>query len=116
MKLDLNKATPDEILSYLKAMENAIDTPLLDIERRHDFNVQILPDKTVSLAMFKPHPLIAGAYKAHPQTILALKKDIFTIGEDIDELATPIICESCHSEVDIQFWHFCPFCTAKFKS
>lgn len=78
--------------------------------------VQIRPDSTVSLGHFRPDPLVPGALKAHPQTIRALRTEIFVAGHDLfDSLEFLHICEGCHKEIDLQFWHFCPFCEKMFR-
>ncbi|WP_417336634.1 hypothetical protein [Halobacteriovorax marinus] len=79
------------------------------------YQVQIRPDKSVSPGKFLNDPLIPGGYKAHPTTIRAMKKDIFAAGSELfEDLAFVINCESCKAELDLQFWHFCPFCEAQF--
>jgi predicted RNA-binding Zn-ribbon protein involved in translation (DUF1610 family) len=43
-----------------------------------------------------------------------MKKDIFTLGGSLDEITEPYQCESCKSNLDKQFWNFCPFCGERF--
>lgn len=96
------------------ALKNAVDQPLLNKEHQ-EFEVPIRPDKSVSPAKFLPDPFIPGGYKAHPTTIRAMRKDLFVAGlegfEDVEQLYT---CQSCHNELDLQFWVFCPFCEQSF--
>ncbi len=102
------------IIDQLKNERNAAGAPHLNLEAPEQLSIAIRPDKSISAGMFKSDPLIPGGYKAHPVTIRAMKKDIFTAGEDIDLLAQPFVCLSCHKNLDMQFWHFCPFCEASF--
>ncbi len=100
----------------LKNAINAGGKAHFNLSARQDIQVNIRPDATVQPAMFIPDPLLPGGYKAHPVTIAALKKDIFAAGselfEDLEDLVT---CDSCQHELDRQFWHFCPYCEAKFR-
>lgn len=100
----------------LKNATNVGGKAHFNLDAREDIKVHIRPDNSVRPAMFVPDPLLPGGYKAHPVTIAALKKDIFAAGselfEDLEDLVT---CESCQHELDRQFWHFCPYCEAKFR-
>lgn len=101
-----------------EALKNVLDVtnrPMFGQETEQEVEVQILPDKTVSPGKFLPHPLVPGAYKAHPQTIAAVRKDIFMAGEGFEDLEEMIQCEGCNESIDKQFWVFCPFCGAKFS-
>lgn len=104
-------------LQQLKNAINAGGQAHFNIAAREDIQVQIRPDPSVRPAMFLPDPLLPGCYKAHPVTIAALKKDIFAAGNDLfEDLEDLVTCESCQHEIDRQFWHFCPFCEAKFRN
>jgi hypothetical protein len=113
-KPDLNDG--NQIQDYLKKLENAAGLPLLNLDSRQDISVSIRPSQNVSPGKFKADPLIPGGYLAHPQTMRALKKDIFLAGEDMEDLEDLYICKSCKTEIDLQFWHFCPFCGSSFQS
>lgn len=80
------------------------------------FSVKIRPDSKVPPAKFIPDPLIPGGHKAHPVTIAAMRKDIFTAGEEMfADLEQMYLCESCQNDIDLQFWIFCPHCEAQVK-
>lgn len=111
-----DKHDPNKLLEKLTEATNAGGKSHFNIAAREDIQVQIRPDSTVRPAMFLPDPLIPGGYKAHPVTIRALRKDIFAAGEELfEDLEDLITCESCQHQIDRQFWHFCPYCEAKFK-
>jgi hypothetical protein len=103
-------------LATLRQATNAGGKPNFNLGGVEKISVHLRPDNTVRPAMFVPDPLLPGGYKAHPVTLAALKKDIFAAGselfEDLEDLVT---CESCQQQIDRQFWHFCPFCEAKFR-
>lgn len=80
-----------------------------------EIKVNIRPDTAITPGKFKPDPLMPGHFKAHPTTIRAMRKDLFVGGEDDHiDLEKTYNCQSCHKELDIQFWLFCPFCEAPF--
>lgn len=86
------------------------------IDDPEDIKVQIRPDKNISPGKFVMDPIIPGGYKAHPTTIRAMRKDIFVGSSELfSDLELLIQCASCKTEIDVQFWHFCPFCEAKFE-
>ena len=99
----------------LKKLKNAVNGPLLDMERYQERQVKIEPDKKIEPGMFLADDKIPFLYRAHPQTIRALKKDIFLAGDDWVDLVEPYVCNSCHRQLDKQFWLFCPLCGAKFS-
>jgi hypothetical protein len=114
LKRDLINKSEDEIIEYLKQLENAVGKPHLQMQQHQDFKVNIHPDTKISPAMFKPSKVVAGEYFAHPLTIAALKKNIFMAGDEFEDLEIPHQCESCNTQLDVQFWHFCPYCGEKF--
>ena len=80
-----------------------------------EVKVQINPDENISPGMFKPDFLRPGHYKAHPTTIRAMRKEIFSAGSDeFLDLEKSYICISCNKTLDLQFWTFCPYCEAQF--
>ena len=82
-----------------------------------EFQVQINPDKSVSPAKFIPDPLLPGQYRAHPTTIRAMRKDLFVGGAEVfEDLEVRYLCYSCHKELDLQFWQFCPYCESSIKT
>lgn len=105
---------PHKILHYIKELENAVEQPLLDLERREDVNVKIRVDETVGPAMFKADPLIPNGFIANSLTIRAMKPDIFVLGDSLEDLSIDYEC-ACGKNIDIQFWKFCPYCSRDFK-
>lgn len=114
LKRDLINKSEDEVIEYLKQLENAAGKPHLQIQQHQDFKVNIHPDTKVSPGMFKPSKVAAREYFAHPLTIAALKKNIFMAGDEFEDLEIPHRCENCNTQLDVQFWHFCPYCGEKF--
>ncbi len=55
---NLNHKDPHEILNFIKKLENAVEQPLLDLERREDVKIKIRVDGTVGPAMLKDDPLM----------------------------------------------------------
>lgn len=108
-----NKFDPHSQHQKLKSYQNAFDTKLYE-DYHETFKVNIIPDKGIKRGLFVP-TLNPNEYKAHPVTIRAMRKEIFMGAEDFVDLEHIKICESCKTELDVQFWHFCPFCEAPFK-
>jgi hypothetical protein len=107
---------PQQLYETLKRLTNAVDQPLLRLDLVDEVKLSLRPDRSVSPAKFRPDPLIPGGYLAHPVTLRAVRKELFSVGaEEFLDLETLIVCESCRTEIDAQFWHFCPFCEASFK-
>lgn len=77
---------------------------------RQDIKLSLRVDESVGPAMFRPDPLIPGGYIANSLTLRAVRRDIFVLGEAVDELTQPIPCTSCRSPLDRQFWKLCPYC------
>ena len=111
-----NKHDPQSQFDKLKTYTNAANTQLFDMDMHETHNVNIIPDKGIKPAMFIPDPLNPKKFRAHPTTIRAMRKDLFMGGEDFVDLECLITCASCKTELDLQFWHFCPYCEASFPS
>ena len=79
-------------------------------EKHQEVKVQIRANNSVEPATFKPDPLIPGGWIAHPETIRALRKDIFLGDEDFGELEILYKCVGCNKTIDVQFWILCPYC------
>jgi len=77
--------------------------------------VNLRPNKEVPKGLFKPDPLLPGGWIAHPSTIRAVRKEIFIGGEEFIDLEQKYECESCSKILDLQFWHFCPYCETSIK-
>jgi hypothetical protein len=83
------------------------------LEEQEDVKVQFRPKKEISLGMFKPDPLLPGLYLAHPQTLRALRQNLFVGLDDEERLERFSFghrCESCKEVLDMQFWLHCPYC------
>lgn len=106
---------PQSQFEKLKTYKNAANLPLFHEDYHETYKVNILPDTSVAPAKFIPDPLRPNVYKAHPVTIRAMRKELFMGGEDFVDLETLYICASCKHQIDLQFWHFCPYCEAPIK-
>lgn len=105
----------EDIRKQLEKAKNIANRPHFDLNNWETSQVQIIPDTLVSPGKFKQDTKKNNVYYAHPTTIKAMKKNIFVAGQQpFEDLEIMHICESCKTELDIQFWHFCPFCEAKF--
>lgn len=102
-------------LEKIASIENAVNAPYYDLHQQEKLTVNIRVDKSVPPAMFKPDPLNPGGWIANELTFRAMKKDIFALGSDLDQLKEPYTCQSCKSPLDRQFWNFCPYCAEKFE-
>ncbi len=104
---------PQNMFQKLKLLSNAANMPLLETNPVNA-QVHLRANTEISRGMFKPDPLVPGGYVAHPITIRAVRKEIFMAGEGFEDLEQWIVCESCKTRLDKQFWHFCPYCEAQF--
>lgn len=109
------KHDPESQLKKLKTYGNAANLPLFETDYHETHKVNIIPDKSVAPAMFIPDKLDPKKFRAHPTTIRAMRKDLFMGGEDFVDLECLITCASCKTELDLQFWQFCPYCEASFQ-
>jgi hypothetical protein len=100
-------------LNQIQSMENMLQKPYYDLSQEQKVDVQIRVDKNVPAAMFKPDPKNPGGWVANELTFRAMKKDIFALGEELQELSERYTC-SCQNTMDKQFWHFCPYCGQTF--
>lgn len=105
---------PSLVLNYIKKLEEKVEQPLFDLERRQDVSVKFRVDEKVAPAMFKADPLIPGGYIANSLTLRAMRSDLFIFGEGTEDLESVYHC-ACGKELDVQFWKFCPFCAREFK-
>ncbi len=109
MKNNPDHRDPHKVLNYIRKLENEVNEPAFEIERRQDIKVNIRVDEKVGPGMFKPDPLIPNGYVANQLTIRAMRPDIFVLGETTEDLQVFHKC-ACGKEVDLQFWKLCPFC------
>ncbi len=87
------------------------------MDQQEEIKVQFRPHNDVSIGMFKIDPLLPAVYLAHPQTLRALRRDLFVGLDDeerLERFSFAHHCESCHQLVDLQFWLHCPFCEKAF--
>lgn len=105
---------PEQMYQRLMGAISAVGKQHFSPETEQEIKVTIRPDKSVLPAKFIADPLNVGGYKAHPVTIRALRKDIFTAGDELfEDLEQWSICTSCNKSLDLQFWIFCPYCEGK---
>lgn len=107
--------TTQEIFEDIQKMTNGIGTQLLDLNQPQELQIKIRPDKTIAIGLFKADPLLLSGFVAHPDTIRAMRKDIFVTDPELLDRGLMINCESCKQPLDCQFWHYCPFCGENFR-
>lgn len=107
------KFDPQSQFDKLKTYKNAANLPQFS-DLQEQYKVSIKPDKTVARGAFIPNLLLPNEYRAHPITIRAMRKEIFMGGDDFIDLECLYTCASCKTQIDVQFWHFCPYCEASF--
>ena len=101
-------------LEKINSIENMVDRPMFNTEQEETFKIDIKVDNTVPHGVFIPSKVYPGSWRASEQTFRAMRKDIFMLGESLDEIADPYQCTSCHTNLDKQFWTFCPYCGERF--
>ncbi len=85
-------------------------------DKSQEVKVTLLKDSSISPAKFKKHPFLVHHFYAHPDTIRALRSDLFLLGGDFIDLEKPFQCLSCKFDLDLQFWLKCPRCGAELDS
>ncbi|WP_419168407.1 hypothetical protein [Halobacteriovorax sp.] len=110
------KFDANENFELLKNERNIAGRAMYEKRPSQEVKVQIYPDKSVSPAKFIPNQSMPGTFRAHPTTIAAMRSDLFAnmYDEAFEELSAIITCSSCKTQVDQQFWKFCPYCEAPF--
>ena len=108
------KKNSREIVGELEKIRKSDPMAPFELNTPRDVQVSIRPKENIPPAIFRPDPLIPGGFLANPLTIRALRKEIFVAGADFEELTAPYTCQKCKNQMDLQFWHFCPFCEAPF--
>lgn len=98
-----------DIPNFVRTIENMAGTPAFETNHTEEFKVNIRVNESVGPAMFKADPLIPGGYIANSLTIRAMKPDLFTVGDSLDDLEELYGC-ACGKEIDLQFWKLCPHC------
>jgi hypothetical protein len=108
-----NRFDEDAVKAKIASLTNAANLALCD-QHTQDFQVRLLPDNSLAPARFKKILDYPPTYLAHPVTIRAVRPDLFTAGECLEDFAIVHCCFGCKQEIDIQFWKFCPFCERQF--
>lgn len=101
-------------LDKINSIENMVDRPMYNIQAPEEKKVEIKVDNKVEHGKFLPSKAIPDLWYASEQTYRAMKKNLFATGDNIDEISEPYTCHSCKSQLDKQFWNFCPFCGQSF--
>ena len=101
-------------LEKINSIENMVDRPMYRLDREEKHEIEIKIDNKVAHGMFVPSKKHPGLWYASEQTFRAMKKDLFATGGNLDEIAEPYQCHSCKTDLDKQFWNFCPYCGTKF--
>lgn len=114
--MNIKDFNPNLQLEALKSEKNLANQRMYNTSRVSEVKVQIYPDKSVSPAKFILNKTIPGTYRAHPDTIRAMREDLFAnINNDtFEELEYLYDCTSCKNRIDLQFWKHCPHCTSQF--
>ena len=112
---DIHKKNSHEIVKELERLAKIDHHSTFNLKNHQEVQVSLRPREEIPPAIFHPDPLFPGGFLAHPRTIEALRKEIFMVGTNIDELSAPYTCHSCRHQLDLQFWHFCPYCGARFN-
>ncbi|WP_040314487.1 hypothetical protein [Bacteriovorax sp. BAL6_X] len=110
------KFSANDNFELLKNERNIANRQMYQMQPSQEVQVQIFPDKSVTPAKFIPNTTMPGTFRAHPTTIAAMRSDLFAnmYDETFEELSAIITCSGCKTEVDKQFWKFCPHCEASF--
>ncbi len=77
----------------------------------NELEIKVLPKSNVTLAKFVKAKDSDNTYFAHPETIKAMKKDIFTSNDLLQSDATP--CSHCQQLLHSGMWEYCPYCGKK---
>jgi len=100
----------------LQRETNSIGQAHYNLDHSFEVKISFKLDKSVSIGAFIPNKENPNEYKAHPQTLRALKKDLFVADNKCELFSKIIRCHSCNTEIDTQFWIHCPFCETSFNS
>lgn len=103
-----------QTLKQIEALRNAANMPLVNADAHQEIQLEIKIDNSLPHGQFFPSHVCPGQWRATEQTFKAMKKNIFAIGDEVDELKEEYTCHSCKTTLDKQFWHFCPYCGERF--
>ncbi|MEE2670933.1 MAG: zinc ribbon domain-containing protein [Bdellovibrionota bacterium] len=110
-----NEREAQKALEKIKTFRNLAGRAEFDTDAPETYKIDIKVDNSVPHGQFLPSKIYPGSWRASEQTYRAMKKDLFALGESVDELVAPYICSSCKTSLDKQFWLFCPYCGESFK-
>ena len=102
------------IYEKIKSLQNAAGQSLVS-EEKQEKQVRLVADESISPSKFKQSQIDPTIYYANSLTIAAVKKDLFLVGEGLEDLEDLRDCQDCHRKIDAQFWKFCPYCEGKLK-
>lgn len=102
-------------LERIEKMKSAVDTQLFKTDQEEQFKLNIHVDNSLPHGKFFPYKDKPNEWRATSQTFKAMKKNIFALSDSVEELAEPYTCFGCKTDLDKQFWHFCPFCGERFR-
>ena len=105
---------PEKFYQKLMSVKQDGDAPYFQADPSETHLVKLRPKKDVPIPKFLPDPLVPGGWLAHPQTIKAVRADIFMGGDEFIDLEILYQCQSCHEKLDLQFWKWCPYCETPF--
>lgn len=116
MDLDKRKdKASNQTISKIKTFKNLAGRMEYDLNQPQEYQIHIKVDNTVAHGEFIPSAVFPGQWRASEQTFKAMKKDLFALGDSLDELKDPYQCENCQAGLDRQFWIFCPYCGEPFR-
>lgn len=113
--VDKSEQEAQRTLEKIKSFKNLAGKAEYDTSSAEVYQLNIKVDNSVPHGQFIPSQIYPGQWRASEQTFRAMKKDLFALGDSLDEIKEPYKCESCQTDLDRQFWHFCPYCGASFK-
>ena len=111
----MNSDLLNNIFEKIKSLRNSANLPLTD-NKPIEKNIRLIRDDSVAPSKFKQSRIDPYIYYASQLTISAVKKDLFMVGNDFEDLEDIKECVDCKREIDTQFWKLCPFCEGKLPS
>lgn len=114
MKNYLKDREIQESLKKIESYKNSADNSLYDLNNIQTVKIDIKIDNSLNHGEFINDKENSHIWYATSQTFRAMKKDLFSLDEEDLDLQQTIICTSCNTKLDKQFWIFCPYCTKSF--
>lgn len=75
-----------------------------------EFKLHFIIDEKMAPARFLPDPTKKNTWVCSSQTYRALRKEIFSAGEEFFSELETRPCENCSKLLDTDFWWHCPHC------